>query len=737
MLKFIIQDKGFLITVNKKEIRTPTTILCNDGDGRKISAELIQQGVVDYSIVSNVPNTPEINSKIDINIDKEFLALQNKYILNYVKDNVDERDHRPLKLSKTILREMNTVSLDSDYTSEMSPVKNQGVLGSCVGFAVVSMKEWQEQQEHLDELAEGKKYKRKSKHYDLSEQWLYYKCKEIDYWPGEEGTSIRFAMNILNSVGVPCEKAWPYDDKYEGEPKRWANLVSKWALGGEYLRLSSPEEIIKSLKENGPLPVGVGCFLEIFYTGSDGIVKDPVDPESMYGGHAVCLKHDTKIPLLNGTELTIKEMADKKQTNFWVYSCDKNKNIVPGYAHSVRKTGKKMIYKIELDNQQFIECTLDHKIMMRDGSYKEAQYLKPGDSLMPLYRKLSDDYLKGYEMILNPSTMEWEYTHRISASSNNQLPVWNENGEEIMKSSLNEYKGVVHHKDFNKLNNNPDNFTLMKFKYHTIFHSKLIAKYNKSDLGRKNSSIHLTQQWKDPEFRAMMHEVNVKNGEKTSSKLKKENRLGFQVDPERCKKYGAKTGPINIKSCCNKESIKKRIKTQKTMFDNDIEYREKKIKNAKTNIKKYNDSRKGSIKERIRTLKTTYTRYYKNEYKSFIEFIIQNLDKYEDNETYKKDIIKKVANNHKVVSITKIGYDDVYDLTVDKHHNFAISSGVFVHNCLVGWNSDTRMFKFKNSWGTDWGQNGYGYLSYNYIKDFCWDAWMIKDLSVTKEMLKG
>ena len=96
-------------------------------------------------------------------------------------------------------------------------------------------------------------------------------------------------MQILNKVGVPCEKAWPYDDTYEGEPKRWANLVSKWALGGEYTRLSSPEDIINSLKENGPLPVGVGCFLEIFYTTSDGIVAYPADANTCYGGHAICL----------------------------------------------------------------------------------------------------------------------------------------------------------------------------------------------------------------------------------------------------------------------------------------------------------------------------------------------------------------------------------------------------------------------------------------------------------------
>jgi hypothetical protein len=42
---------------------------------------------------------------------------------------------------------------------------------------------------------------------------------------------------------------------------------------------------------------------------------------------------------------------------------------------------------------------------------------------------------------------------------------------------------------------------------------------------------------------------------------------------------------------------------------------------------------------------------------------------------------KGIERNHKVMSIHRIGGKlDVYDLTVEKYHNFALSSGVFVHN---------------------------------------------------------
>lgn len=41
---------------------------------------------------------------------------------------------------------------------------------------------------------------------------------------------------------------------------------------------------------------------------------------------------------------------------------------------------------------------------------------------------------------------------------------------------------------------------------------------------------------------------------------------------------------------------------------------------------------------------------------------------------------RRQAENHKVVDRVDCGVEEVWDITVDKHHNFAVSSGVFVHN---------------------------------------------------------
>jgi len=92
-----------------------------------------------------------------------------------------------------------------------------------------------------------------------------------------------------------------------------------------------------------------------------------------------CLIGDTKIPLLNNTEVSIKDLPTDK--DFWVYSCASEGKIVPGKARSLGVTRKNAeLVEVTLDNNETIKCTPDHKFMMRDGTYKEAKDLKSGDS---------------------------------------------------------------------------------------------------------------------------------------------------------------------------------------------------------------------------------------------------------------------------------------------------------------------------------------------------------------------
>lgn len=47
---------------------------------------------------------------------------------------------------------------------------------------------------------------------------------------------------------------------------------------------------------------------------------------------------------------------------------------------------------------------------------------------------------------------------------------------------------------------------------------------------------------------------------------------------------------------------------------------------------------------------------------------------------------------------------------------------------LVGFNDKKKQFIFRNSWGKDWGEKGYGYIPYNYVTDsnLASDFWIVE-----------
>lgn len=103
-----------------------------------------------------------------------------------------------------------------------------------------------------------------------------------------------------------------------------------------------------------------------------------------------CFTGDTKISLVDGRELSLIELVDEfnngKQN--YVYSFnEKTKRIEPKLIEkawcTLRDTS---LVEVTLDNGEKLRCTPNHRFMLRDGIYCEAQNLKTGDSLMPLYQ---------------------------------------------------------------------------------------------------------------------------------------------------------------------------------------------------------------------------------------------------------------------------------------------------------------------------------------------------------------
>ena len=76
---------------------------------------------------------------------------------------------------------------------------------------------------------------------------------------------------------------------------------------------------------------------------------------------------------------------------------------------------------------------------MKDGTKKQLHEVKVGDSIMPLYRKKNN---LGYEQVLDLEDNQYIFTHKAV----------------LMTDYCHEKGKVIHHKDFDKNNNNPDKF---------------------------------------------------------------------------------------------------------------------------------------------------------------------------------------------------------------------------------------------------------------------------------------
>lgn len=120
-------------------------------------------------------------------------------------------------------------------------------------------------------------------------------------------------------------------------------------------------------------------------------VRDPNAATPIDTLQGACIDLDTKIPLMDGRELALKDIITeyKNGEELWAYSCNpKTGELVPGpitWAGVTRKNEK--VLKITLDNDETITTTYDHNFLTRDGRKVEAQDLCVGDSLMPFYNK--------------------------------------------------------------------------------------------------------------------------------------------------------------------------------------------------------------------------------------------------------------------------------------------------------------------------------------------------------------
>lgn len=448
-----------------------------------------------------------------------------------------------------------------------------------------------------------------------------------------------------------------------------------------------------------------------------------------------CLVLSTKISLLDGRDLMLSEIIEEFEngkTN-WVYSVNQRSGeIIPGeieWAGITRKNTE--IIRIWLDNGEFIDCTPDHKFILKDGSEVEAQNLKKFDSLMPLYRKKekinSRENSKDYEMIFDHSLDRWEFTHR--------------------KFSKKQKGHAIHHKNFNRFDNSPDNLQLLPVKDHIKLHSQM---------------NHI--RWEDESFRTKMSELKKewwKNNKEYKKVISENQKESFNKKPEKREKLSIlmkekwnddlfREKTLNVLKNKKSETTRRRVSegTKRFYSTEKGQLRKKEIsverkkwwdstdhelhyKKISEGVKKtYNSEHGKKIKEKISQQMSvkvndklanrlfvlwlennnpTYgelTKLLENDLIFMSEWkmlnektphvitdklsnkVVGNVIKYGLGFKNYTDFKNNVIINHKVIKVERL--DGLYDtgcLTIKdpgENHNFALSVGIFVKNSAEG-----------------------------------------------------
>lgn len=377
----------------------------------------------------------------------------------------------------------------------------------------------------------------------------------------------------------------------------------------------------------------------------------------------------TRIPTLNGYE-TIGSLAEKgRDYEFITYAYDHNlKQVVPALARNVHKTRDDMTYKITFDDGTFIIASIDHRFLKRDGTFCKVKNLKPGDSMMPFYRK----------SFYREERYNWVYSCNSELGSHGWIPEHTLVAEHLIRQ-LNENE-VVHHIDFNGKNNLVENLKIMDSHDHQSFH----AKHNNKKL------------WNNPEYREKMKIVarRPKNYSWNGRRMGKNNPSYFEIPWYKVIEYGnafkgikQTAKELNVSVPKLRRTIKEKGykswddfitngNSNKTFYDN-IGKNHPKYKPIPWDLLVDTSLECKTATNTARKLNVTWHKIMDDVHRAGFNNWQTFIEAYDTNKIKTQKELELV--NHKVSTIEPYGIIPVYDLTVPGFKNFATDT-IFSHN---------------------------------------------------------
>jgi len=383
--------------------------------------------------------------------------------------------------------------------------------------------------------------------------------------------------------------------------------------------------------------------------------------------YARCFRGDTRVALVDGTSATLEDMARRADDGelFWGYAIGPNGRMIAALLDAPRFVGRDALIELELDNGERIAATPDHDFMLRSGRMAPAGTLRPGTSLMPLYR----DLFRGYEMVYQPISGFLEPTHRLADEWNLRGGVY----EDVPGTHR-------HHVDFDRRNNRPTNLMRMLAAEHIRMHNgevygegfdarehgaairealdrraldpEWVARYSRVQADRASAF------WTDPTYADVRERVSQarRNPSDETRQRHRDATLRRFADPEERRRQGRLMAAAWAEDDGGRRARQAEV-ARGIRLRSEIGRAEVLAALHET----------GSIRGAARYLgcdRTLFRRF--------------------------PDVIAafrgspQTPRNHKVMAVRELpGDHDVYCLTVPEAGNFALEAGVFVRNCGI------------------------------------------------------
>ncbi len=382
--------------------------------------------------------------------------------------------------------------------------------------------------------------------------------------------------------------------------------------------------------------------------------------------YARCFRGDTRVALVDGTAPTLEDMARRADNGemFWGYSIGEHGRIEVTLLDAPRFIGRDSLLRVTLDNGETIDCTPDHVFIRRDGSTTTAGELRPGQSLMPLYRKL----VRGYETVYQPINGHLYPTHRLADE-------WN-----VRNGLYADVPGTHrHHVDENRTNNLPWNIVRMDASEHIRYH-------NERSYGEEFDPIEHSLS-----IRAALEELKQDDQWlRNYSRVQSERARRFW-DDEVYAEARERLRAFRRAYWAEAERRAEQRARQERFWENHPERREETSVRFKKYWENAGDERRDQQREIARQMNTRFeiTEARVREALDQTGSIRGAARLLECDRTVFRRFRHVVQAfkgvpvvNHKVVAVEELkGDHDVYCLTVPEAGNFALAAGVFVHNC--------------------------------------------------------